>query len=715
MEDLNKLLEYCHSNIGKYFFKNQIQTLFDDECNFAFDIEACPVDETKEEMYTYSLSFMSCDVQNNVCYNFDDIRECINTLLSLPCKTVNLYAHNCGYDMKPIIVDYIEQYGNNVKQQEFYTLYKYDRFEKTRKELKYQYNGKSKVMKPFQYDITMKDGVFYKLTLMSETTTINFYDTYKLVPYSLKKCCSDFLGLDLGKDGLDYEKIRKPGDELTTEEKIYIYDDVFGLSYLVKALKIDGLTLSGKTFKFTKLTNSGQSLHDYKIMLLHDFMQKEPPFDNQEVYQQVENYLLLKTKFYNMDLLKDEDKMAQMVFLGLYPTESYFQDAWERQSYFGGLCTVHKENVAKYSKRKNKEGRVYDVNSLYPSRMKDCLLPYGHGNYCEKPYEEMSKTYKKQYPLFIQEITIYSLDVKKDKMAWLQVKDNPAFNGVEVQKNNIVNGKRVTIKLRLTNVLLDLLFQCYNVHSYEFGGHVAFKGAYNLFKTYIDFWSEIKTTQKGAGRNLAKLRLNGLYGKYGMSGLNEITYIDVNEGKFEVVHTHNEVVSETVYLPMASFITSYAKEKLVKAINSNYKTFMYCDTDSIHLYGHEVKGIEIHPTKFGAWDNEMIFNDFKYLGAKRYAEKDINTGEWNIKCCGLTDNIMKQVDNIDVFDICKLDNKQIEEYKNNTYDSTVYYYFDKECSKPIPGLIKSNKMKIVKHGSCMIEQPYKITERMYFK
>ena len=715
MEDLNKLLEYCHVNIGKYFFKNQIQTLFEDESNFAFDIEACPTSETKEEMYTYSLSFMSCDVQNNVCYNFDDVTECLNTLLSLPCKVVNLYAHNCGYDMKPIIVNYIEQYGNNVKQQEFYTLQKYDRFEKTRKELKYQYNGKSKVMKPFQYDITMKEGIFYKLTLMSETTTINFYDTYKLVPYSLKKCCSDFLGLELGKDGLDYEKIRKPGDKLTTEEKIYIYDDVFGLSYLVKALKIDGLTLSGKTFKFTKLTNSGQSLHDYKIMLLHDFLEKRPPFDNKEVYGQVENYLLLKTKFYQKDLLKDEDEMAKMVFLGLYPTESYFQDAWERQSYFGGLCTVHKENVAKYSKRKNREGRVYDVNSLYPSRMKDCLLPYGRGNYCDKPYEEMSNNYKKNYPLFIQEITIYSLDVKKNKMSWLQIKDNPKFNGVEVQPNNIVDGERVTIKLRLTNVLLDLLFECYNVSSYELGGHIAFKGAYNLFKTYIDFWSEIKTTQKGAGRNLAKLRLNGLYGKFGMSGLNEITYIDAINGKFEVVHTHDEVVSETVYLPIATFITSYAKEKLVKAINANYKTFMYCDTDSIHLYGHDVKGIEIHETKFGAWANEMVFNDFKYLGAKRYAERDINTNEWEIKCCGLTDNIMKQVDNIDVFDICKLDNKEIEKYKNNTYDGTVYYYYDKECTKPIAGLIKSNKMKIVKHGSCMIEQPYKITERMYFK
>ena len=60
-----------------------------------------------------------------------------------------MYAHNCGYDMKPVIIDYIEQFGNNVKLQEFYTTNKYDRFEKTRKELKYCYNGRTKTMKPF--------------------------------------------------------------------------------------------------------------------------------------------------------------------------------------------------------------------------------------------------------------------------------------------------------------------------------------------------------------------------------------------------------------------------------------------------------------------------------------------------------------------------------------------------------------------------------------
>ena len=93
MEDLNKLLVYCHENIGKYFIKNKIHTFYDDECNFAFDIEACPTDETKEEMYTYSLSFMSCDVQNNVCYNFDDVRERVVQRRKQKRKCTDIHCH----------------------------------------------------------------------------------------------------------------------------------------------------------------------------------------------------------------------------------------------------------------------------------------------------------------------------------------------------------------------------------------------------------------------------------------------------------------------------------------------------------------------------------------------------------------------------------------------------------------------------------------------
>ena len=92
MEDLNKLLVYCHDNIGKYFIKNKIHTFYDDECNFAFDIEACPTDETKEEMYTYSLSFMSCDIQNNVCYNFDDNKLIV--YLNFPINSPHHFSRN---------------------------------------------------------------------------------------------------------------------------------------------------------------------------------------------------------------------------------------------------------------------------------------------------------------------------------------------------------------------------------------------------------------------------------------------------------------------------------------------------------------------------------------------------------------------------------------------------------------------------------------------
>ena len=52
------------------------------------------------------------------------------------------------------------------------------------------------------------------------------------------------------------------------------------------------------------------------------------------------------------------------------------------------------------------------------------------------------------------------MDVKKNKMFFLQVKDNEYFNGRELIKNNIDNeGNRIDIHLRLTNPLLDLLFE----------------------------------------------------------------------------------------------------------------------------------------------------------------------------------------------------------------------------------------------------------------
>ena len=40
------------------------------------------------------------------------------------------------------------------------------------------------------------------------------------------------------------------------------------------------------------------------------------------------------------------------------------------------------------------------------------LLPYGDGQYYEIPYKKMNEDYKKQFPLYILDITIHDIEVK---------------------------------------------------------------------------------------------------------------------------------------------------------------------------------------------------------------------------------------------------------------------------------------------------------------
>ena len=706
--ELNERLKNITENLENYFLHDTIPN-YSDVQNFAFDIEACYLKE-KNEMLTYSIALMSCDNDRDICYHYKSVDKFMNDLLSIEKKTINLFAHNALYDIKPFLLWFTEQDNVRQKFDKYYTRQCYDFYNKKKTNLKFTCKNTTRI-KPFEYNLVMKDGVFYKLTLQGDDVTINFYDTFKIAPFSLQKCCSDFLNLHLPKDGLDYEKERNIEDRLTKEELSYIYNDVFGLSYLVKMLKIDGLDINGKHVIYTKLTNSGQSLEDYKETILDDYTLKQNMFKNQDLYDYVDNGLM-RTDFFQTN---KQSLKKQIIFECLFPKQSYFTDAWQRHSYYGGLSTVCFENVEKFKKCKNHNGIVLDVNSLYPYIMYDRLLPYGQANYKDIPYCNMSESYKKCFPLYIQEITIYDFEVKENKMAFLQVKDNPNFNGREILKNNVKDGEKVTLTFRLCNPLLDLLFECYNVYSYELGGHMAFTGSHDLFKNYIDFWSEVKKNSTGANRAIAKLRQNGLYGKFGMSGSNEITTFENKDGIFTINHLHDEYVSDNIYLPMATFITSYAKQYLVQAINANYERFLYCDTDSLHLYGtlEEVKGVNIGAKIYGYWDNELCFEDFKYIGSKRYAEKNAKTHKWEIKCCGLTDSIMKQVDDINVFDNCPHSSKELKKMKLYTKENDVYYYYDEQYTKKIVGLIKSKKSKIIKGGTLIQEQPYKISNSYY--
>ena len=358
---LNKIMQNIHNDLDNYFYENVTLKPYDKIMNFVLDIEASPT-ENKNEVLTYSIAIMSCDNDDYICYKYNKVSDFMDMTLSLNAEKVNFYVHNLLYDFKPFIIDLITRYNASQLFDTTYEKTMINPFNRKKEKLTLIKKEFDLEHKPFTYSVTLKKGQLYNATFYGnnvKTVTkrkyvkykpieINFFDTLKIAPYTLQKCCSAFLGLELPKDGLDYNKIRNIDDELTHEEKVYIYNDVFGLSEVVKKLIINGFWVNGKKVQYTKLTNSSQSLSDYKDTLLEDYRNKQNCF-NDDLTFEIDNTLTLNGFF-----RKEEDEyQKEILFKTLFPPQNYFIDRFTRQSYYGGLSTVHFDNVEKYSKYKN--------------------------------------------------------------------------------------------------------------------------------------------------------------------------------------------------------------------------------------------------------------------------------------------------------------------------------------------------------------------------
>jgi hypothetical protein len=220
--------------------------------------------------------------------------------------------------------------------------------------------------------------------------------------------------------------------------------------------------------------------------------------------------------------------------------------------------------------------------------------------------------------------------------------------------------------LTLTNVDLELFLEHYDVKNLTYNCGFKFRQVKGMFKKYIDFWINEKITGQKEGsvarRTIAKLMLNSLYGKFGTNGLFRSKRPDIKADKSVGYKLNKSEIKDTIYCPVASFITSYARADIIRNSQSvrDYTLatygedyYIYSDTDSIkcvnirdhmdyikaynrqcelklrHMcdyYGIDysellpktIKGIE---KPLGVWDWETkdnIYKKFKTLGAKRY-------------------------------------------------------------------------------------------------
>lgn len=326
--------------------------------------------------------------------------------------------------------------------------------------------------------------------------------------------------------------------------------------------------------------------------------------------------------------------IGEKTFKSYFPVLDVEVDRDIRRAYRGGYTYTNKIFQAKDVG----DGLVYDVNSMYPSVMYEEPLPCGIPIYFDGEY-----VYDPDYPLYIQKIKA-DLKVKEDHIPTIQCKTNLYFNS-----NEYIEDTFGMLTMYVTNVDLDIIKEQYDILDIEYINGYKFRSCNGLFCDYIDKYMEMKKNNTGAKRQLAKLLLNNLYGKFASNPKTQVKKPYISESGEVEYETITAKDKEPVYTPVGVFITSYARARIQRTAQSVYFRFCYCDTDSIHIIGKDIPNIDIDDKELGKWALESTFVRARFLRAKTYIE-EYPDGTLNVKCAGLPDNL-KELVNFDNFKV----------------------------------------------------------------
>jgi hypothetical protein len=289
-----------------------------------------------------------------------------------------------------------------------------------------------------------------------------------------------------------------------------------------------------------------------------------------------------------------------------FPVLDYDVDREIRRAYRGGFTYADE----RYKGHVVGSGLVLDVNSLYPSVMKFQKIPYGRPLY-KKGVVETDDL----YPLTIFSVT-FTAKLKPNHIPCIQIKGTNMFVGTEYLKDI-----PEPTTLMVTNVDWDLYNDHYDIDVLSYNGGWRFRAMSGMFDAYIDKWSKIKAESEGGKREIAKLHLNSLYGKFASNPNVTSKIPTLEDGKVRLVRGEHET-RDPVYTAAGAFITAWARDITIRSAQANYATFAYADTDSLHLLQNNIPdSINVHPTELGAWKHEYDFENAFYIRPKAYLER----------------------------------------------------------------------------------------------
>lgn len=466
-------------------------------------------------------------------------------------------------------------------------------------------------------------GQWYRITVKVNNHTIEFRDSLKLLPFSVKRIGQSF-GTKHKKLDMEYEGFRYAGCTITDAEREYIANDVLVVKEALEIMFKEG---------HKKLTIGSCCLAEYRKSI------GGKKYDN------------FFPNLYDIPISEEYGSPNAGEYI--------------RKSYHGGWCYLVRGQEAQLKHN----GTTADVNSLYPSMMSSesgNSYPIGEPTFWQGdliPDEALSHSVF----FFVRFTTRFY--IKPNKLPFVQIKNSLRYRPTEMLETsdiyNYEDGryyseyydfdgtlKPATVTLTMTQTDFKLFRDHYDLVDFKILDGCYFKSRIGIFDDYIEKYKQIKLNSKGAKRQLAKLFLNNLYGKMASSTNSNFKVAFVKEDKsigFNTVVANDKTPG---YIAVGSCITSYARNFTIRAAQANYygadkPGFIYADTDSIHcdLQPDQIKGIMVHPKNFCCWKLESCWDDGYFIRQKTYIEhvthedcEPIDKPYYNIKCAGMPEH-----------------------------------------------------------------------------
>lgn len=501
---------------------------------------------------------------------------------------------------------------------------------------------------------------------------IHLWDTLKLFPMTLKEVALQYhLPVQKINENREfYERIRPEGHVLTEEEREYLKADCMILVGALRA-QIDKYgtlhrTRASKAFYYFKSACTDEvGNNNYKQKYEGIKQYKVPRIKG------LEDYADMTVRYLPPDVKRKIKASGEKL---VEDFEYYIPDfyTWQdfKRAYTGGISYV---NPVVAEQDVNDVVTVLDVNSMYPSRLRDCLIPYGRYTKIKGAPDVKKRgvwvacarvSFILKEPYMLPCIQLKERYGRK----WLHASTDYLNYGEEDKYNDDI--------LYFSSVDYETYKESYHftVHEWLFTYH--FQNVSNMDgKRFVDVHYGEKQKADNRMRNIkkahpdtytddseyitaqldrteSKIIMNSAYGKHGTKYFllsKDSEYIPGEPVHYVASNTLNrepDIEPSHYYIPYALFVTAYARQMLVKAWNACKGKALYCDTDSLHILCRPDELPEdLSPVidkeetgALGLWKVEGTFIKARYIRPKTYIEVDKDNVA-HITCAGATPQI----------------------------------------------------------------------------